>query len=285
MARMRRLDVRGRTTVITGAAAGMGAEVARDLARRGARVALVDRDPDGLAAIAAGLAGSGHTTHVVDLADDGAVFAAAREIEASHPRVQALITCAGSSMLGDIDQLTMDEMRWLMDVNLWGTVNITKALLPALRREPAAHITHLVSIYGLAAPAGRIPYAMSKFAVRGFTEALRHELERSTVTVGAVYPAGVKTGIILRGRFAAAIDPAIAQRAAAAQAAMYHTEPAEAARRIVDATVSRRPRTMVGREARLVDVLARIAPSHYWAPMRRPLRAAIDTTTPVRDRG
>lgn len=285
MARMRRLDVRGRTTVITGAAAGMGAEVARDLARRGARVALVDRDPDGLAAIAAGLAGSGHTTHVVDLADDGAVFAAAREIEASHPRVQALITCAGSSMLGDIDQLTMDEMRWLMDVNLWGTVNITKALLPALRREPAAHITHLVSIYGLAAPAGRIPYAMSKFAVRAFTEALRHELERSTVTVGAVYPAGVKTGIILRGRFAAAIDPAIAQRAAAAQAAMYHTEPAEAARRIVDATVNRRPRTMVGREARLVDVLARITPSHYWAPMRRPLRAAIDTTTPVRDRG
>ncbi|NLP83156.1 SDR family NAD(P)-dependent oxidoreductase [Microbacterium sp. CFH 90308] len=281
---MRRLDVRGRTTVITGAAAGMGAEVARDLARRGARVALVDRDPDGLAAVAADLPGSGHTTHVVDLADDGAVVAAAREIEASHSRVQALVTCAGSSMLGDIDQLTMDEMRWLMDVNLWGTVNITKALLPALRREPAAHITHLVSIYGLTAPAGRIPYAMSKFAVRGFTEALRHELERSTVTVGAVYPAGVKTGIILRGRFAAAIDPAIAARAAAAQAAMYHTEPADAARRIVEATVNRRSRTMVGREARLVDVLARIAPSHYWAPMRRPLRNAIDTTTPVRDR-
>ena len=285
MARMRRLDVRGRTTVITGAAAGMGAEVARDLAQRGARVALVDRDSDGLAAVAADIAGSGHTTHVVDLADDGAVFAAAREIEASHSRVQALITCAGSSMLGDIDQLTMDEMRWLMDVNLWGTVNISKALLPALRREPAAHITHLVSIYGLAAPAGRIPYAMSKFAVRGFTEALRHELERSTVTVGAVYPAGVKTGIILRGRFAAVIDPAIAARAAAAQAAMYHTEPAEAARRIVEATVNRRPRTMVGREARLVDVLARITPSHYWAPMRRPLREAIDTTTPVRGRG
>ena len=128
-------------------------------------------------------------------------------------------------MLGNIDQVTMEEMRWLMDVNLWGTVNITQALLPALRREPAAHITHLVSIYGLAAPAGRIPYAMSKFAVRGFTESLRHELENSTVSVGAVYPAGVKTGIILHGRFAAAIDPAIAQRAANAQAKMYHTEP------------------------------------------------------------
>ena len=282
MARARPLDVRSRTTVITGAAAGMGAEVARQLAARGARVALVDRDADALAIVVGSLHGAGHTSHVVDLTDDGAVAALAAEVEASHPHVQALVTCAGSSMLGSIDQLTMAEMRWLMDVNLWGTVNITQALLPALRREPAAHVTHLVSIYGLAAPAGRIPYAMSKFAVRGFTEALRHELERSTVTVGAVYPAGVKTGIILRGRYAAAIDPGVAQRAAAAQAAMYHTDPADAAERIVEATIRRRPRTMIGREARLVDVLARITPTRYWAPMRRPLRDAIDTTTPVR---
>lgn len=282
MARMRRLDVRGRTTVITGAASGMGAEIARELGRRGARLALLDRNAEGLATVAAELRGTGHTTHAIDLTDDDAVFALAAEVEASHPHVQALITCAGSSMLGDIDQLTMDEMRWLMDVNLWGTVNITKALLPALRREPSAHITHLVSIYGLAAPAGRIPYAMSKFAVRGFTESLRHELENSTVTVGAIYPAGVKTGIIGRGRYAAAIDPAVADRAAAAQAAMYHTEPEDAAVRIVEATVKRRARTMVGREARLVDVLTRVTPTRYWAPMRRPLREAIDTTTPGR---
>ncbi|WP_228484714.1 SDR family NAD(P)-dependent oxidoreductase [Microbacterium cremeum] len=282
MGRMRRLDVRGRTAVITGAAAGMGAEVAKQLAARGARVALLDRNAEGLASVAAVLEGTGHTTHVVDLTDDDAVLSLAAEVEASHPRIQALITCAGSSMLGDVDQLTMEEMRWLMDVNLWGTVNVTKALLPALRREPAAHISHLVSIYGLAAPAGRIPYAMSKFAVRGFTESLRHELERSTVTVGAIYPAGVKTGIILHGRYAAAIDPAVAQRAAAAQAAMYHTEPTDAAARIVDATVRRRPRTMIGRESRLVDVLVRVAPTRYWSVMRRPLRDAIDTVTPLR---
>jgi len=281
MTRMQRLEVQGRTTVITGAASGMGAEVARELDRRGARLALLDRNAEGLDALAASLTGTAHTTHVIDLTDDDAVLALAGGIEASHPHVQALITCAGSSMLGDIDQLTMEEMRWLMEVNLWGTVNITKALLPALRREPAAHITHLVSIYGLAAPAGRIPYAMSKYAVRGFTESLRHELEASTVSVGAIYPAGVKTGIILHGRYAASIDPAIAQRAAQAQAQMYHTEPSDAARRIVDATVARRARTMVGREARLVDVLARVAPNGYWRFMRRPLRDAIDTTTPV----
>lgn len=281
MTRMPRLEPRGRTAVVTGAAAGMGADVAREFARRGARLALLDRDAEGLAAVAATLSGQGHTQHVVDLTDDDAVAAVAAAIEASHPRVQSLVTCAGSSMLGSIDQLTMSEMRWLMDVNLWGTVNVTQALLPALRREPAAHITHLVSIYGLAAPAGRIPYAMSKFAVRGFSEALRHELEQSSVTVGAVYPAGVKTGIILRGRYAAAIDPAVAQRAAEAQSAMYRTDPADAARRIVEATLARRPRTMIGREARLVDVLARVTPTRYWAPMRRPLRAATDTTTPV----
>jgi short-subunit dehydrogenase len=189
---MPELDVTGATSVITGAASGMGAEVARQLARRGARIALVDRNPEGLTATTQTLEGTGHTTHVVDLADDTAVAALAEEVSASHPHVQTLITCAGSSMLGSIDQLTMEEMRWLMDVNLWGTVNVTQALLPALRRAPAAHITHLVSIYGLAAPAGRIPYAMSKYAVRGFTEALRHELEDGTVTVGAIYPAGVK---------------------------------------------------------------------------------------------
>lgn len=278
---MARLRFAGRTAVITGAAAGMGAETARILAARGAHLALVDRDADGLAAVAAHLGGTRATTHVVDLRDDDAVFAAADDIAARHPQITALITCAGSSMLGTLDQLTMEEMRWLTDVNLWGTVSITKALLPALRRAPAAHITHLASVYALAAPAGRIPYAMSKFAVRGFSEALRHELEGTNVTVGAVYPAGVRTGIILHGRYAAAIDPAVAERAASAQAAMYRTEPADAAARIVRATELRRARTMVGREARLVDALVRLAPVRYWSAMRRPLRAATDTTTPA----
>lgn len=278
---MTHLDLAGHTTVITGAARGMGADVARLLARRGAHLALVDHDAPALAALAEELTGTTVSTHLVDLRDDDAVTVAATEITSTHPGVNALITCAGSSMLGTLDQLTMEEMRWLVDVNLWGTVSVTRALLPALREAPAAHITHLASVYALAAPAGRIPYAISKFAVRGFSEALRHELEGSTVTVGTVYPAGVRTGIILHGRYAAAIDPAVAARAAAAQAAMYHTEPADAAERIVRATERRAARTMIGREARLIDLLVRAAPTGYWRAMRRPLREAIDTTTPV----
>ncbi|MFK3676682.1 SDR family NAD(P)-dependent oxidoreductase [Microbacterium sp. NPDC090218] len=278
---MKHLDLAGSTTVITGAANGMGADIARLLAARGTHLALLDHDAAALGKIADELRSATVTTHVVDLRDDDAVFAAAAEIGAAHPRINALITCAGSSMLGNLDQLTMEEMRWLTDVNLWGTVSITKALLPALRSAPAAHITHLASVYALASPAGRIPYAMSKFAVRAFSEALRHELEGTSVSVGTVYPAGVRTGIILHGRYAAAIDPAVAARAAEAQAAMYHTEPADAAALIVRATERRAARTMVGREARLIDVLVRISPSSYWRAMRRPLRAAIDTTTPV----
>ena len=278
---MKRLDLVGRTTVVTGAASGMGAEIARLLAARGTHLALVDHNGEALDALATDLSGAPVTTHVVDLRDDDAVFAAATGIVGAHPHINALITCAGSSMLGSLDQLTMEEMRWLTDVNLWGTVSITKALLPALRAQPAAHIAHLASVYALAAPAGRIPYALSKFAVRGFSEALRHELEGTSVTVGTVYPAGVRTGIILHGRYAAAIDPAVAARAAAAQAAMYHTEPRDAAALIVRATERRRARTMVGREARLIDVLTRLAPTSYWRAMRRPLREAIDTTTPI----
>ncbi|WP_226531829.1 SDR family NAD(P)-dependent oxidoreductase [Microbacterium paraoxydans] len=278
---MKPIDLAGSTTVITGAANGMGADIARLLAARGTHLALVDHDAAALEAITGELQGTRVTTHVVDLRDDQAVFAAAAEIADAHTQINALITCAGSSMLGNLDQLTMEEMRWLTDVNLWGTVSITKALLPALRAAPAAHITHLASVYALASPAGRIPYAMSKFAVRAFSEALRHELEGTSVSVGAIYPSGVRTGIILHGRYAAALDPAVAARAAAAQAAMYHTEPAEAAARIVRATERRAARTMVGREARLIDVLVRILPSSYWRVMRRPLRAAVDTTTPV----
>lgn len=282
---MSRLTAAGHTTAITGAAAGMGAAVARQLAHQGSHLALIDRDGDTLAALATEIRAFAPactvTTHVVDLADDAAVTAVCAEIIAQHPALQSLITCAGSSMLGSLDQLTMAEMRWLMDVNLWGTVNITQGLLPALRASRHAHVTHLASIYALAAPGGRIPYAMSKFAVRGFSEALRHELEGSSVSVGAVYPAGVKTGIILRGRFAAALDAGIADRAAAAQARMYDTEPETAARIIVNATLKRRARTMIGRKAYIVDALVRLLPVKHWLFMRGPLREATDTTTPL----
>lgn len=278
---MAKLDLAAHTVVITGGASGMGAALAEKLAARGAHLALVDHDAKALATRVESLPATTITTHVVDLRDDDAVFAESERIIAAHPSIRALVTCAGSSMLGNLQQLTMEEMRWLIDVNLWGTVSITKALLPALLKADAAHITHMASVYALAAPGGRIPYSMSKFAVRGFSEALRHELEGTNVTVGAVYPAGVRTGIILHGRYAKAIDPAIAARAAEAQAAMYRTEPDDAAEQILKSILGREPRTMVGKNSRLIDVLTRLFPVGHWSFMRKRLRVATDTTTPI----
>jgi short-subunit dehydrogenase len=278
---MTQLELAGHTVVITGGASGMGAALAEKLAARGVHLALVDHDAAALAARASSLSGTTVTTHVVDLRDDEAVFAETQRIMVAHPSIRGLVTCAGSSMLGNLEQLTMEEMRWLIDVNLWGTVSITKALLPALLQADAAHIAHMASVYALAAPGGRIPYSMSKFAVRGFSEALRHELEGTNVTVGAVYPAGVRTGIILHGRYAKAIDPAVAARAAEAQAAMYRTEPDAAAERILLSILRREARTMVGKNAALIDRLVRLFPVGHWSFMRKPLRVATDTTTPI----
>ncbi|BDZ64791.1 SDR family NAD(P)-dependent oxidoreductase [Agromyces mangrovi Wang et al. 2018] len=279
--RRRRLRLDGAVCVVTGAASGMGLESARLLARRGARLALVDRNADVLAELVEELraAGTEASAHVVDLTDLDAVAALPDAVLAHHDHVDVLLHCAGVSMLGTFEQLTLDEFRWVVDVNLWGTVALAKAFLPLLRERPAAHLANVSSLYGLAAPAGRVPYVTSKFAVRGFTDALRHELERTDVTVSAVYPGGVRTGIIHHARVAATVDADVASRAADAQAALYKTTPEQAAETIVAGIERRRPRIFVGRDARLSDLVTRVAPVGYWSVMRGIVAKAGDTAS------
>ncbi|WP_353808267.1 SDR family NAD(P)-dependent oxidoreductase [Agromyces sp. SYSU T00194] len=278
--RRRRLRLDDAVCVVTGAASGMGLESARLLARRGARLALVDRNADVLATLVAEFhdAGTEASAHVVDLTDLDAVAALPDAVRAAHGRVDVLLHCAGVSMLGTFEQLSIEEFRWVVDVNLWGTVALAKAFLPLLRERPAAHLANVSSLYGLAAPAGRVPYVTSKFAVRGFTDALRHELERTDVTVSAIYPGGVQTGIIHHARVAAMVDAGVAARAADAQAALYRTTAAQAAERIVAGIERRRPRIFIGRDARLSDLVTRIAPVGYWSIMRGIVAKAGDTS-------
>ncbi|KQM82133.1 SDR family oxidoreductase [Agromyces sp. Leaf222] len=284
-ARRPRLDLRGAVAVVTGAASGMGLESARLLAARGAALALVDRNAEALEALAGELraqagAGAGATsvsTHVLDLADLDAIAALPADVLAVHGHVDVLLNCAGVSMLGRFEQLTLEEFRWVLDINLWGTVAMVQAFLPALRERPAAHIANVASLYALGAPAGRVPYVTSKFAVRGFTDALRHELEATDVSVSAVYPGGVRTGIIHHARVAASVPPEVAARAASAQSALYRTTPEQAAERIVDGIERRRPRVFIGRDARLTDLVTRLAPVGYWSVMRGIVAKAGDT--------
>ncbi|MFD1149008.1 MFS transporter [Saccharothrix hoggarensis] len=270
----------GAAAVVTGAASGIGAATALELARRGANLALVDIAEDGLIEVAAQARDLGVrvSTHAVDITDVAAVAALADAVAAEHGGAHVLVNSAGVSLLGYFEQLTLEEFRWLLDVNLWGTIAVTKTFLPLLMAQPAAHISNLSSAYGLIAPAGRAPYATSKFAVRGFTESLLHELEDTGVSVSVVFPGGVKTQIALKARVAAAVPPERAAAAARAQTEKYRTTPEEAARVIVDGIAARKPRVLVGNDARMLDRLARVAPVRYWKAIRGAMAASTDTT-------
>jgi short-subunit dehydrogenase len=266
-----RFDLRDGVAVVTGAASGIGRATALALARRGCHLALVDRDGDGLAATAAaaGPAGARASLHVLDVADGAAVAGLPGEVLAAHGRVTVLVNNAGVALVGRFEDLSMAEYRWLVEVNFLGLVAVTHAFLPHLRREAAAQIANLSSVYGLVAPAGETAYAASKFAVRGFSEALRHELEGTAVGVTVVHPGGIRTGIARGARVAAAMDPARAADLTARYTDTFlRTPPERAAEVIVRAIERRRPRALVGPDAHVVAALQRLLPVRYWTLLR-----------------
>ncbi len=238
--------LRDGVAVVTGAAKGIGAALAMRLASRGCRLALVDRDRDALAAVAS---------------------AARRTCVAV--RASVLINNAGVALLGRFDEVSLADMEWLFAINFWGTVRMCKAFLPVLRREPVAQIVNLSSIFGIVAPAGQTAYAASKFAVRGFSEALRHELEDTGVGVSVVHPGGIRTSIAASARIAAAVDPQDAAERVARFDAMVRTSPEDAAARIVEGIERRQKRIRIGRDAMRLDWIQRMFPVSYWALMKR----------------
>ena len=259
--------------VITGAGSGIGRALALDLAERHCHLALADRDAEGLAqtAVRARQRGIVVSEHVLDVADAGALAALPDDVVARHGRATLLFNNAGVALAGTFEQTDLADFEWLFDINFWGPVRLTKAFLPVLRREAAAHIVNVSSLYGLVAPPGQSAYAASKFAVRGFSEALRHELEGSSVTLSVVHPGGVATSIAKNVRIpdhiAATIDPV--RRARAER--MLSLPPEEAATIILKGVAQRAPRIIVGRDARRIDILQRLLPGRYWATLRKRL--------------
>ncbi|WP_409330739.1 SDR family NAD(P)-dependent oxidoreductase [Trujillonella humicola] len=261
----------GGTAVVTGAASGIGAALAPLLAARGSDLVLVDRDAERLAGVAAAVRsahpGVSVATAVVDLADPVATQRVADELVAAHPDVTLLVNNAGVALGGRFDQVTLDEFDWVMEVNFRAVVRLTKAFLPTLKAHPGSHVVNLSSLFGLMAPAGQVAYASSKFAVRGFTEALRHELAEdgsgTCVGVTSVHPGGIRTRIAETARVAGGVDPEEAARGKADFARLLTFPADEAAELIVDAVERRRPRLLIGASAKIPDVLVRIAPGGY----------------------
>jgi len=257
----------GGTAVVTGAASGIGAALAPLLAARGSDLVLVDRDAERLAGVAAAVRAAHPSvsvaTAVVDLADPVATQRLADELVAAHPDVTLLVNNAGVALGGRFDQVTLDEFDWVMEINFRSVVRLTKAFLPVLKAHPGSHVVNLSSLFGLMAPAGQAAYSSSKFAVRGFTEALRHELAEDGVGVTSVHPGGIRTRIAETARVAGGVDAEEAARGKADFARLL-TFPAEkAAALIVDAVERRRPRLLIGASAKVPDALVRVVPGGY----------------------
>jgi len=260
----------GRVAVVTGAGGGIGGALARKLARNGFRLALVDVDGDAMARTAAAVreAGAEVSVHMADLSDAETVDAVAEAVLRAHEQVDVLVNNAGVALFGGFHEMRLSDFEWLLSVNFWAAVHLTKRLLPHLLSRPSAQIVNVSSVFGLIAPEGQTAYAASKFALRGFSEALRHELQGTSVSVMVVYPGGVRTGIAGSARRSPGISEAAASRMVADFERTARTAPDRAAA-IISAGIERRARRLlVGADAVLVDLIQRLAPVRYPSALR-----------------
>lgn len=268
---MPRMDLAGRTAVITGAAGGIGRAIALSLARRGCHVALADIDGTGARATAArcerlGVRASGHR---LDVADRDAILAFPEAVRAQHDAVDLLVNNAGVAVGGSFEQVAERDFDWLFDVNFFGTVRMTRAFLPMLRESDDARIVNLSSIFGIVSPPGQAAYSASKFAVRGFSNALRHELADTQVGVTVVHPGGVRTAIATSARMPEGATAAEQARGRERARRMLKMEPAQAGETIVRGIERRRARILVGSDAKAAALVERLFPTGYWKLLGR----------------
>ena len=269
--------ISGSAAAVTGAASGIGRALALELAARGCDLALADRDEAGLQQVAAEIARDGKrkvSTHRLDVAEPGQIQEYAAAATSAHPSLNIVINNAGVALLGQFNEIDQAQMDWLFNINFWGTVHGTRAFLPHLARQPAAHIVNLSSIFGIIAPPGQTAYCAAKFAVRGFSESLRHELKMagSPVRLSVVHPGGIATNIVRNSRTGSGVTDN-ARRADSIERfdAMAINTPATAAQRIITGIEKNEPRILIGGDARFMDLLQRLLPGSYWSIMAKRL--------------
>ncbi|MGY3484801.1 short-subunit dehydrogenase [Bradyrhizobium sp. USDA 4011] len=267
--------ISGSAAAVTGAASGIGRALAHELALRGCDLAIADRDEAGLQAAAAEIAKASPrkvTVHRLDVSELGQITAFAEAAGAAHPGLNIVVNNAGVALLGQFDEIEQAQMEWLFNINFWGVVHGSRAFLPLLLRQREAHIVNVSSIFGIIAPPGQSAYCAAKFAVRGFSESLRHELAvaNSPVRLSVVHPGGVATNIARNSRTGAGITDN-ARRAESIERfdALARTTPAAAAQRIIAGIEKNQPRILIGKDARFMDLLQRFRPATYWKVMQR----------------
>lgn len=268
-------DLTGGVAVVTGAGSGIGRELAKGLAREKMSLALADVNATTLqeTVVQIGTSAAPVSSHVVNVADPKDVQQFATDVIARHKRVTLLINNAGVALHGTFEEMSIADLEWLMGINFWGMVYGVRNFLPVLKQQPRARIVNLSSIFGIISPAGQTAYCASKFAVRGFTEALMHELEATTVGVTCVHPGGIKTAISRNARLGAAAD-AKAQAAGVTlfEKRLARTSAEMAAERIVKGVKRGEPRILIGKDAIQLERMQRLFPVRYWKIMMKGLK-------------
>ena len=255
----------GKVAVVTGAGSGIGQALAVELARSGASVAISDVDAEGLAQTEEQLKAIGAPVKAdrLDVTEREAFLAYADAVNEHFGKVNQIYNNAGIAFTGDIEVSQFKDIERVMDVDYWGVVNGTKAFLPYVIASGDGHIINVSSVFGLFSVPGQAAYNAAKFAVRGFSEALRQEmiLARHPVAVTTVHPGGIKTGIARNATAAEGLDRD--ELANLFDKRLARTSPRRAAEVILDAVRKKKARVLVGMDAKVLDLMVRVAGPYY----------------------
>lgn len=265
---MKRFD--GKVAAITGAGSGIGRALALNLAAQGCGLALSDINNPNLQATAKAVKAASDvkvTTKKLDVANRAAVHAWADATAKAHGQVNLIFNNAGVALGASIEGADYDDLEWIMNINFWGVVHGTKAFLPHLRAAGEGHVINVSSVFGLIGVPSQGAYNATKFAVRGFTEALRQELDMAGYGVSAtsIHPGGIKTNIARDARFGD-MDGITSRQASDSKARfeqLFITTPESAARTILKGVRRNARRVLIGPDAHAIDLMARALPARY----------------------
>ncbi|WP_273429249.1 MULTISPECIES: SDR family NAD(P)-dependent oxidoreductase [Marinobacter] len=261
-------DLMNKVAVVTGAGSGIGRALAKALAARGCRLALSDVNGIGLAETVAGLKQADVRSYHLDVSDRDAIYAHAEAVAADFGQINLVINNAGVALSASIREMTDEDFKWVMDIDFWGVAHGSRAFLPHLIASGDGHVVNVSSVFGLIGVPKQSAYNAAKFAVRGFTEALRQEmkLEEQPVAVSCVHPGGIRTNIANAARMGRS-ENAAAQRKGFDKMAM--TTPEKAAAIIVKGILKDESRILVGPDAWGIEAINRLLGAAYQPLVER----------------